>query len=87
VVVAVVVEDALQPAVSEAAIKPIAATSDGQRFTRTRFDASLGIVTDFCRSLAKKRSGAELSKSYSKEYVADQQGRRRITGDARKDCP
>jgi hypothetical protein len=65
--VVVMVEDVLQPAVSAAAIRPIAVPSNEQRFTRTRFVASLRIIADFRRSLANRVPALPSSKSYSRE--------------------
>ena len=65
--VTVVVEDALQPAVTAAANKTTATSRDGRRLTRTPFDAGLRIIADFRRSLARARSAQRSSKSYSIE--------------------
>ena len=45
--VTIVVEDALQPAVTAAATRTTATSRDGRRLTRTTFDAGLRIIADF----------------------------------------
>ena len=69
--IGVVVEDALQPPLTVAATRTTAATRDGQRLARTRFDTTVSSIREFRRSLVKpRRPCSPSSKSYSSEQPA-----------------
>jgi hypothetical protein len=65
--VTVVVEDALQPAVTAAATRTTATSRDGRRLTRPTLNGGLRIIADFRRWLAYRAVRQASSKSYSIE--------------------